>query len=390
MGHGNLELAKEDPHPERRMDIDWLRGLIVLAVVAYHGTLPFVGVGTYKISAGEECRPMAFFAWFCNRWQMPALFVLAGVAACYALRVRSTRQYVKERFTRLLIPFVFGTLVVVPPQAYCRNLYEGFKGSYLAFYPHFFNGPWPQGNLTWAHLWFILYLFVISLLALPLLLQFNKAWGQRLIAKLAAACAWPGVIFLFAVPFGITEVLLRAKYPWTWALVGDWAMLSWYLCLYVIGFLIASDERFWRAIERHGVAALIGGILTTALGIGLMLKEWWVEPGWSLPWILLMFLSAFRTWFWVVAILAAGSKFLRIENRLLPHVREGSYPFYIVHQTVLVIIAWKVVHWDAPLMVRYLLIVVGAVIVTWAIYDLAIRRWSPMRFLFGMRPRVTK
>ncbi|WP_425517379.1 acyltransferase family protein [Paenibacillus solanacearum] len=49
-------------------------------------------------------------------WFMPLLFLLAGMSSFYALQRRTGAHFVKERFLRLLIPLVVGTLIIVPSQ----------------------------------------------------------------------------------------------------------------------------------------------------------------------------------------------------------------------------------------------------------------------------------
>jgi glucan biosynthesis protein C len=82
----------------------------------------------------------------------------------FALNFRSGHEYVRERTRRLFISFVFGTLVIVPPQVYYRVISQvGETLSYIEFYPQFFIGVAPQRNFEWAHLWFLAYLITLSL-----------------------------------------------------------------------------------------------------------------------------------------------------------------------------------------------------------------------------------
>jgi len=108
--------------------------------------------------------------------------------------------------------------------------------------------------------------------------------------------------------------------------------------------------------------------------------------GYSLGWSLFMVLRAFNAWFWMIAILSAGMKYLSFSSSLLRYVREASYPFYVLHQTVLIAIGFHVMRWDTSVMPRYLTLVVAPVIATTGIYDLVVRRTRVTRFLFGMKP----
>src|SRR5688572_16851021 len=90
---------------------------------------------------------------------IPLLFFISGAGTYLALGKRTPRQFAGERFKRLFIPLVFGMLVIVPPQIYFEriNLFNG----YFDFYKTVFQfKPYPEGSLSWHHLWFILYLFL--------------------------------------------------------------------------------------------------------------------------------------------------------------------------------------------------------------------------------------
>jgi len=386
----DITLATPAARPPRRTEFDWLRAVIIALLVPYHTALLFGG-GGYILGTQESSAPLGHLVHFLAQWIMPTLFILAGAAVCYALRVRTTGRYALERVKRLFIPLAFGTFVVVPPQVYCRRLADGvFEGSYFAWYPHFFEGIWPNGNLTWIHLWFIAYLFVYSLVALPAFLLLRRPAGQRFIDRLAACCDRPGAVFLFAVPIALTECLLHPRFPWTWALYGDWAMLAWHLWHYLIGFILASDDRFWRAIRRAGPAALVFGAIIYGFETIIYRFELWPEHGYNVANLAFLWLRAFGSWFWTVAALAVALRFLRRDHRLLPYVRDASYPSYILHQTPLVIIAHFIIYTDTPLALRFTLLTLATIPVTLALYELAIRRWPPMRFLFGLRPRPAK
>ena len=376
------------PEPiARRVDVDWLRALVVLSVIPFHAAMVFFVTPAFPLGTGEGTAVLGYPMTFVNGWQMPVLFVLAGVSAGYALRFRTMRRFGFERFKRLFVPLVCGFFVLCPPQTYCRRLWDGdFDGSYFAFYPHFFEGVWPTGNMGWGHLWFIAYLLVISLLALPVLYQLNRGRGQRAVARLAAASQWPGVILLFALPVAASECLLRPRFEWTWALVGDWAMLTWHFLWYMIGYVLSRDDRFWHAIDRALWPALLLGVMAASVRLGLMAKGVWFPRGYNAPWMFLRALECFGTWFWIVVLMGFSQKLLRSDNSVLGYLREATYPIYILHQTALIIIAYYVLRWDMSVLARFAVITLATFAVVLVTYETAVRRWAPTRFIFGMKP----
>ncbi len=190
--------------------LDWLRVLAILTVFLYHTLRPFDFID-WHVKNKELSEAITILLFFFSQWGMVLFFVLSGAACWFALRSRSGRQFVRERSLRLLVPLVVGYLLFSPLQAYFEALYHGtFAGSFLQFVPWFFahiqfswHSPWISDPY---HLWFLEFLWVFSLIALPLFLFLRGAAGSHVIDTLAAWCARPGVIFLFIVPIYLLRV----------------------------------------------------------------------------------------------------------------------------------------------------------------------------------------
>jgi hypothetical protein len=195
-----------------------------------------------------------------------------------------------------------------------------------------------------------------------------------------------GGILLFAIPVALTEATFRAAFPGEQNLLWDWANFSSYFILFVLGFVILADDRFSQAVNRDGPIALVLGLMTTGLGVGLHLTGMAPSREYSPPWIAYMILRAFNLWFWILAFLAMGRRFLFFNNRTLRYVTDATYPFYILHMTVVVLIGFPIMKWNTGIAWRYSAIVVASVLVTILTYELFIRRWRTARFLFGMKP----
>jgi len=369
---------------ERRNDIDWVRTLAVLLLIPFHTALIFDTFEPFNVK-NDVLSPFLSYAivQFVSIWQMPLLFLLAGASTWYALRSRSSGQYVVERFKRLLIPFFFGILVIVPPETYYTLKFSiDTDLSYLQFYPQLLHMlPPGQSDFTavglmWAHLWFILFLFAISLIALPLILLLDTGRGRRALAALAGALQRGAAILLLALPLPFVLFLLPEI---------EGQPFFMYLLVFVYGFVLMADARYGESLQKSRRAALILAITCTAI-----LMAVWVSgrefADFSLPSILVFFLRSFSTWFWIVAILGYGQKYLNMENRVLRYAREGSYPFYILHETVVVIIGYYVIQWSAGVLPKFLVIAGCSLVLTAVLYDVVVRRTNVTRFLFGMRP----
>jgi peptidoglycan/LPS O-acetylase OafA/YrhL len=371
--------------PERRYDLDWLRVLAVLVLLYFHTAAIFYcgELGEFYVKNDRPSPLLTELVWFIHQWHMPLFFLLSGASTWFALSFRSPQQYLRERCLRLLLPFVFGTLILVPPQVYYRLRQSAFRSSFLQFYPQFFHGVRPEGNFEWGHLWFIIYLLVFSLIVLPLLLYFKRA-GANWCEKLAVFVESRGV-FMLALPLATIEGALRPRWIGFQNLYDDWANFCLYLLYFIYGYLLCSDQRFTQAIDRQW---------RTAIGLAILLMftlfvwrqtHYVSKRDYSLPYVLYQMLRGVNSWFWVIALLGLGHRFLNFNSQLLQFTSEPSYPFYLLHQTVLVAIGFYVVQWHVDVMLKFWMISTATLVGTIALYALLIRRYNISRLLFGLK-----
>lgn len=194
----------------RRFEIDWLRVLAMLTVFLFHNARFFDFADWQVKNAQTNLVPMVF-VYYVGQWIMPLFFLLAGASTRFALDYQTGSSYLKERFWRLMIPFIFGALVLIPPQGYVEALNHPsyhFNGNFWQYYPHHFlvrlgwfapTPGWLFGSFGY-HLWFLGFLFVYSLVALPLFRWFRNEKGREFIGHFNNWMAKPGAIFLWIIP----------------------------------------------------------------------------------------------------------------------------------------------------------------------------------------------
>ena len=367
---------------ERRNDIDWLRALGMLTVFLYH-CARFFNDEDWHVKNNQLDFGMSVFVGVVGQWMMPLFFVISGLSAYYSLSYRKDGQYISARVKRLAIPLIFGIFTHIPLQVYFERVsHSQFVGSFFEFFPHYFDGWYGfGGNFAWMglHLWYLEMLFIFSLITLPLLLYLRKQKIHSSISRLAAFSQKPGAIFLLAVPLAIMELLVNLQPDGIGRRdFGGWS-LAVYPIFFINGYLIASDLQFRQAIEKHRIIALVMGIIATTVGFFLL------ESGVSSRAYYFAFLRTFNSWFWLVAILGFGSKYLNFNNRVLKYTNEAVLPFYILHQSVIVTIGFYIASWDANVIAKYLIISTSSFAAIIILYDLVIKRINLFRFLFGMK-----
>ena len=415
----NIKTAK----PERRRELDMMGMLIVVGLVFFHTAQIFGGGDFYVQNEPPSMVALAFVA-FASLWGMPLMFLMAGTAIWYSLRKRSVGEFVRERFRRLFVPFVVGLPLLVPPQVY--TMLKGdptYQESYLQFFPRFFHvrftlsefplfieGAPPDELFRISILYFLIFLFVYTLLLLPLFLHLQKPAGRRLVERLATVFSRPAAIYLLALPMAVIEAMLGTESP------GAWNRFAW-VPFIVYGFLFACDGRFERALGRHWKSALILGVFAFAAwmtGMGYQIQVLEVDPlmNYGPVGVLTRFLKGMASWFWVVAIMGLAGRGSRprarqernvesgrdahprpprtkstFMDRVAEYAQDARLPFYVLHQTPIVVIGFYVVQWEVSALVKYLVICLSSLVVTLVVYDIGVRRTRLTRFLFGMRPR---
>jgi peptidoglycan/LPS O-acetylase OafA/YrhL len=371
-------------NPDRRHDLDWLRVLGMLAVFVFH-CARFFDYDGWHAKSGETSDGMEVFVEVVHQWLMPLFFVLSGLSSYFALSLISGRKYLGSRVKRLVVPLVVGMLTHVVLQVYIeRKTQGGFTGSLFEFYPHYFEGFYAfGGNFAWMglHLWYLEMLFLFSLLTLPLFQWMRKESAGKFLSKVAGFAEKPGAIFLIALPLAAVEILsdLNPEYigrrDW-----GGWALFP-HLVFYVSGFLIASSPKFRTSTERHRAVSLALGVAATVLGFCLI-----EYAGHSSGGAFFSFLRAFNSWFWLIAFLGFSSKYLTFSNSFLKYAGEAVLPFYILHQSVIIVIGYFIIDWTSAVSLQYLFLSTSSFVVIMVIYEILVRRFNPMRFLFGLKP----
>ncbi len=401
--------------PRRRYhELDWLRAFIILALVPAHA-LGFFTATTGQYYGTRYSSPIGLSTMMVvGSWGIALLFFVAGAAANFALLHRKPRQYISERFLRLMIPFLFASLTLIPLQDYLilhtfpnvasqiptpagwnphyldspATFYVYFAGAYVSYLIHYT----PQYEfIFWSQLWFIPRLFAVSLLSLPLLLYLRTTRGARVIGWLANLCArYRGGVFLLAAPLAVVDATLGWQWQ-GWEVVGApdaanvLAQFLFFAIVYLYGFALYADERLRQAVRRDGGVMALGiAFLTFVISQlpGLGNRE--LAHDFSALGVLAAALLAMAAWLAIVGIIGLSMRYLAFTNRVGQYLSEASYPFYVLHLAVLYVIGLPLIANGAPAILSFVVMVVFTYVITFAVYELVVRRIWPLRMLFGL------
>ena len=321
---------------------------------------------------------------FVNQWRLPILFVISGMGTFYALRKRTPWQFSSERIRRLFLPLVVGMLLVVPPQVYVERLVSGqFQGSYFDFWPaQAFVGVYPEGNLSWHHLWFLPYLLLFSLFLLPVFVSLRKHPDSAFLTWINKRVSGKFGLFLFLILLYLIEALIEPFFEVTQALIGDWFAIANYSAFFFFGFLLMTVQNtFWNTVTTHRRSYLLCALIGFGLYLGLIVS---FEDS-ILIHFTEAFLKVFNLWSWILVLFGYAATYWNKPSVALTYCNEAVYPFYILHQTITIISAYFIIDLNWAFVPKFTYLLLTTFGGSWVVYEFGIRRWRWIRPLFGLK-----
>lgn len=363
----------------RQFYIDWLRILLIFSVFLYHIGMYFNSWG-WHVKNNITVSWLNKLMWFLHLWRMPLLFLVSGVGTYYALGHRTVKKYLNERFTRLFIPFIVGVITLVPVQVYIEKI-DAYS-SLGSFYLKMFEGIYPTGNFSWHHLWFILYLFLISLLISPFLNYLRSNQFNNLKEQWVFLLQKPLALNLYLVLLIGSQAIVRQWFPdSTHALYNDWAYFIYYILFFIAGFVFITDQGLVKAIENQRRLYLIETVIATIFLFSISslfthqkLMDW-----------LYGITGIIIGWCCGLAALGYTKKYFNKDSRWRKRLNEGIYPFYLLHQPVIIVLGYYLKNIELPVVTKMLVLILASFVVVVLLYELLVKRFNILRVIFGMK-----
>jgi hypothetical protein len=372
---------------ERRYDLDWLRILAFGLLIFYHTGMIYVSWG-WHIKSKETSEMLEVVMLIMNRWRLPLLFLISGSGIYFALRKRTNGEFASERMRRLFFPLAFGMLVIVPPQIYFERLQQGITFSYSVFYSTVFEFvAYPKGSFSWHHLWFVAYILVYSLISIPIFNYLKSEKGKDKISAFANFIDKKMIrIYLFIFIGFLINAILQPYFPTTHNLIWDWAnfMGSWYS--FLVGYIFASNLKFTETLEKLRFTSLFWAVLSYTLLIFFWQSEI-LKPifGQSERNFIYRIIDNSLGGFALFALLGFAKKHLNFNTPFLKEANRAVYPFYILHQTIIISIGYYILQIDLGIWQGLFIICFLTLISCMSAYWLVIKPFKLMRFLFGVK-----
>ena len=369
--------------------IDWLRVLAFLTLILFHCAVPFVEHYTWEINNVETSPWITRIIWWTHQWRLPLLFFIAGVGVRFSLNRRSILTFFGERTLRLLIPLAFAIFFITPIQVYFEWLQNGrIAMSFTEFYPQVYEiVPYPEGAFTWSHMWFVAYLYVFTILLLPVFSLAKFKWFNKLKSISNKIFCSPFAHLSLAIPFISYFYILYIDWPEQGSLIDDWFIFVSSITFYLLGFILSSIKSFWKSCLRYRKLFLSIALFFASI---LFIEYYWSweenKPSLQNSSLYLYgLLNGIHIWTIILASIGYAMKYLNYSSNYLSYLNTAIYPFYILHQAVIVASGYYILQLKIGIALKLLLLVIVCITVIWLLYHFIIRKSIITRILFGMK-----
>ncbi|WP_434796262.1 acyltransferase family protein [Terrisporobacter vanillatitrophus] len=363
----------------RRYEIDWIRNISILMLFVYHTCAIFCQFGDFYIISVEKNLFADIIILLLFTWYMPMLFFLAGASTYFSFERRNIKEYIVERIKKLLVPLLFGLIFLVPPQTYLARIWRGEGNlSYLSHLGFFFSNVTDftgfDGAFTPAHLWFILYLFIVSILGgIILFLVFKHEKGIKIVHLLKKAFV-NKFSFLFLLLLGIFSDLFPS-------IMGK--SIIGCLLIFLLGYIVYEDDTLLEKLISYRFKYLItlvffaiGGVIYT-----LILRP---EEGNTTVWSIDSILKNGVLICAISTVIGFSSIHLNKNNKLLKYLNKRTFPIYIIHQPILLVLAILIVPTVKSTTLSIGLIIIFSAILTFIVYEI-LYRVKIFNFVLGIK-----
>ncbi|MFD2167887.1 acyltransferase [Thalassotalea euphylliae] len=364
----------------RYVELDWLRVVLIFAVFLHHCFMPFNGDGWHIMNA-ESSKLLDDIMVYFEQVRLQTLFFIAGVGSALLLRKQSWKGFLSAKLKRLFIPFVVAMMIIVPPQHYFEHiaqytsLIDAYSQRLLAFSPN--------------HLWFIEFLLVFMLLAPVINTLFSSKLCSQLQSSLTRLSSYKHGLFLLVVLLVIVRCVtkwINASYDNS---LGNISQVSYFLFFFLAGMWLIRNKAAWLALAMHRRTNLYWLLVATVIFYGFYIPDY--SPYLSLPirrqiWVAV---GCLVSWSALLVMLGYGQAYLSHSPKWLRKTNELIYPFYIVHQTVIVAFAFYIVKWQSSIFLKAMCLTIASMFVCMALC-LAIGKGNwVIRVMFGLKTQKT-
>ena len=341
----------------RKHCLDNLRSFTILLLFPYHVFMIYNNWGEDFYIHGEPLLIPSIFIAVTSLWMMPLLFAIAGISSRYALEKRSAIEYAKERVSKLLLPFIFGVFLIIPVQTYLAGKFWNDDANYFDSFTKITDFSGYDGAFTPANLWFILFLFVISMICLPFMIWYKSKSKGTL---------GDNVPLILVILMGLLPCIVQNDIFEVIEISGKSILED--LVYFLLGYFFLSNENLLKKLEKYCFLLLGLSVLYTLTTTFVLDGEFY----------------ELASWLSILTVLGVAQRYFDFTGKITGYLSKSSFGIYIFHQSWIVVIAFFVFMITGNPVLQIPLILLSSIILTYGTYEIC-RRVFIFRFMFGLK-----
>lgn len=369
---------------------DWLRIFAFSILIFYHSAQPFDVFYNWHITNPERSSLLTSFSEIFENWRMHLLFFISGFGTYFALRTKKD-TFIRDRLKRLGLPLLVGIAVICPPQVYIERIDScNYDSTFFVFYifDYFTKGIYAvqdcsSGNVTWNHLWFLFYLLLITVILTPL-----SKWITRLNkSSFVERCPSITIFIIFPIILVLGSVLLPL-YPHQTNDLTDIGYFVRWTSLFLSGFLFAMwRQHLMPVVERNFYAITIFVITINFFSFkafNYKLDYIYDSPVYN-PSPVDFFMPILLFWGMILFLSSLFLRYLNKPSKIKEYLNNAVFPFYVLHQTVIVIIMYYLKNIEVIPLIKWAILSSLTIVLCWIFYYFLIKKLGKYRVWFGAK-----
>lgn len=362
---------------KRYYELDWLRVILILAVFLHHVFMPFNG-DDWHVTNTDSSKLLDDIMVYFEQIRLPVLFFIAGAGSYLLLQRISGLAFLKNKIYRLVVPFFIGMMFIVPPQAYFehpeqyRSLLDAYRQRILAFEPN--------------HLWFLEFLIVFMLLAIPVSQGLRNATENRLFGYLKGLAQYQLGLFSLVIVIVAVRCWLKANTNGDGHGIDNLALSTFYGLFFLFGMLGISSPTIWQSFAHHRRASAVTLAVCSVLFYVYYLFDFSDYASLSTRWTIWWAMCTLVSWSAMLTLVGYASKYCKSSPDWLREANSLIFPFYILHQSVIVALAFYIVQWQNTITVKSMALLFFSFAICVLTCYVIIRPFNLARRLFGVKP----
>ncbi len=348
---------------QRRHDIDWLRVIAIGLLLIYHISIGFQPWGVFIgfIQNGDSLESIWIPMSMLNVWRIPLLFFVSGMGVSFAIERRDFKKLIMERSRRILLPFIFGTIAIVPIHVF---LWQKYYSQDITFV------------LNPAHLWFLGNIFIYVVVLSPLFFYLKKNKSGAINRGLKRLLGTPLGLMAIILPFVVESILVNPDSFEIYAMTlhGFWiGMIAFF-----VGFsCVWSGVAFFDTVKKWK-----WGLIACAFTLYLTRLVYFdLKPE--------NYLLSIESCLWIFGVFGLGYSYLNRPSRVLSYLSQAAYPVYIIHMAFLYLGSYLFFDLEMPQWIKFGLVVLLTGLGCFLSYEFVIRRLGFLRPLFGLKSKTS-